>query len=102
MSNFPSQGRLMNVILGPHVSEKAAMGSELNSQFCFRVATDANKLEIKQAVEGLFGVNVSKVATLNVKGKAKRFGRFMGRRKDWKKAYVTLEAGQDIDFSSLT
>lgn len=102
MSNYPSKGRLLNVILGPHVSEKSARGSELHSQFCFKVAPDATKDEIKQAIESLFEVNVSQVRTLNVKGKAKRFGRFLGRRKNWKKAYVSLQAGQDIDFGALS
>jgi len=102
MNNYPSKGRLLNVILGPHVSEKSARGAEMNSQFCFKVAPGATKDEIKRAVESLFEVNVSKVRTLNVKGKSKRFGRFLGRRKDWKKAYVSLQAGQDIDFSALS
>ena len=100
MSNYPSKGRLLNVILGPHISEKSARGGEM-SQFCFKVASNASKDEIRKAVETLFSVNVSKVRTLNVKGKNKRFGRFVGRRKDWKKAYVSLQSGQDIDFSAL-
>ncbi|MEL0082536.1 MAG: 50S ribosomal protein L23 [Gammaproteobacteria bacterium] len=100
MSNYPSKGRLLNVILGPHISEKTARAGEL-SQFCFKVAPSATKGEIRAAVESLFSVNVTTVRTLNVKGKNKRFGRFVGRRKDWKKAYVSLQAGQDIDFSTL-
>ncbi len=102
MSNYPSKGRLLNVILGPHISEKTARGSEVHAQFCFKVAPDATKNEIKKAVEELFEVTVNKVQTLNVKGKTKRFGRFIGRRKSWKKAYVSLQAGQDIDFSALS
>ncbi|RLA15745.1 MAG: 50S ribosomal protein L23 [Gammaproteobacteria bacterium] len=102
MSNYPSKGRLLNVVLGPHISEKTARGAEAHSQFCFKVAPSATKEEIKQAIEALFDVSVRKVRTLNVKGKTKRFGRFFGRRKSWKKAYVSLVAGQDIDFTALS
>ena len=102
MNSYASHGRLMNVIIEPHISEKSSLGSELNLQFCFKVAPDATKTEIKQAVETLFEVSVKGVQTLNVKGKTKRFGRYLGRRKDWKKAYVTLADGQDIDFSSFS
>lgn len=88
--------RLMHVLLSPVVSEKASLAAE-QSQYAFRVATDATKLEIKSAVEQLFEVQVDEVRVLNVKGKQKRFGRFFGKRKDWRKAYVKLKAGQSLD-----
>ncbi|WP_313752682.1 50S ribosomal protein L23, partial [Mixta calida] len=69
-------------------------------QFVFKVATDATKLEIKKAVEGLFGVKVENVSTVNVLGKTKRTARGLGKRNDWKKAIVSLQPGQDLDFSS--
>lgn len=90
--------RIFQVLLAPHVSEKASVVGEANNQFVFRVAKDANKLEIRHAVEQLFDVKVKSVRTSNVKGKSKFFGRVAGKRSDWKKAYVALEAGQDIDF----
>ena len=70
-------------------------------QVVFKVATDATKPEVKAAVELLFNVKVDSVQILNVKGKVKRFGRFTGRRSDWKKAYVSLTPGQEIDFSAV-
>lgn len=93
-----NEERLLKVLLGPHISEKAARVGDAFNQVVFKVARDASKPEIKSAVELLFEVKVKSVATLNVKGKHKRFGRREGRRKDWKKAYVTLEPGQQIDF----
>lgn len=94
-----NQERLYQVLLAPHLSEKSArLGDEASSQFAFKVAKTATKPEIKAAVELLFEVKVKSVNVLNVKGKNKRFGAMFGRRKDWKKAYVTLEPGQDIDF----
>lgn len=94
-----NQERLMQVILAPVVSEKSTMVSEKNQQVVFRVATDATKPEIKAAVELLFKVQVEGVSTVNVKGKVKRFGRMSGRRKDWKKAYVSLVQGQELDLA---
>jgi len=94
-----NQERLMQVILAPVVSEKSTLVSEKNQQVVFRVATDATKLEIKAAVELLFKVQVLGVSTVNVKGKEKRFGRMTGRRKDWKKAYVSLVPGQELDLA---
>ena len=94
-----NQERLMQVILAPVVSEKSTLVSEKNQQVVFRVATDATKLEIKAAVELLFKVQVLGVSTVNVKGKVKRFGRMTGRRKDWKKAYVSLVPGQELDLA---
>jgi large subunit ribosomal protein L23 len=90
--------RIFQVLLAPHISEKATLVADSGNQFVFRVARDAKKPEIKKAVEQLFDVKVKSVRTLNVKGKAKTFGRLQGKRSDWKKAYVALEAGQDIDF----
>ena len=91
--------RAFQVLIGPHVSEKAAMAADAAGQHVFKVATDANKLEIKRAVEKLFNVKVTEVRVVNMKGKNKRFGQMLGRRQDWKKAYVTLAEGQDIDFT---
>jgi large subunit ribosomal protein L23 len=90
--------RLHQVILGPVISEKSTRVAEKANTAVFKVASDAGKPEIKQAVEKLFNVKVDGVRTLVVKGKNKRFGRFEGRRSDWKKAYVTLAEGQEIDF----
>ena len=90
--------RLLKVLLGPHVSEKATIATELNNQYVFKVIPDATKTEVKDAVEALFKVSVTGVNILNVKGKEKRFGRHFGRRKNWKKAYVQLQEGQTIDF----
>ncbi len=93
-----SQERLMTILLGPHVSEKTTRVAEKNNQVAFRVRPDANKAEIRKAVELLFEVKVENVTVVNVKGKAKRFGQTPGRRSDWKKAYVKLAEGHDIDF----
>ncbi|MFZ1537635.1 MAG: 50S ribosomal protein L23 [Chromatiaceae bacterium] len=93
-----NQERLLKVILGPVVSEKATLAADTNGQYVFRVVPDANKLEIGKAVETLFDVIVDRVQILNVKGKHKRLGQRSGRRKDWRKAYVRLQAGQNIDF----
>ncbi|MGA8148940.1 MAG: 50S ribosomal protein L23 [Gallionellaceae bacterium] len=97
--NF-KQERLMNVLLAPQISEKATFVAEKNEQVIFRVAPDASKPEIKAAVELLFKVNVEGVQVSNVKGKQKRFGKTIGRRKDWKKAYVSLAPGQEINFAT--
>jgi large subunit ribosomal protein L23 len=91
--------RLMQVLVAPHVSEKAARASEQGNQMVFRVARDATKPEIKAAVELMFEVKVDAVQVVNVMGKAKRFGGRQGRRSDWKKAYVKLAQGQTIDFT---
>jgi large subunit ribosomal protein L23 len=95
-----NQERVFKVLLGPHISEKATVLAESKKQFVFKVATDATKLEIKKAVEALFEVKVARVTTLNVQGKTKRTARCLGKRNDWKKAYVALQAGQDLDFAS--
>ena len=95
-----SQERLMKVLLSPQVSEKATQVADKNEQVVFRVATDATKPEIKAAVEMMFKVNVDSVQVSRVKGKVKRMGRYVGRRNDWKKAYVCLAAGQEINFAA--
>lgn len=97
--NF-SQERLMKVLLGPQISEKATFVAEKNEQVVFLVIPDATKPEIKAAVELMFKVNVESVQVAVVKGKKKRFGRFVGSRKDWKKAYVSLASGQEINFAA--
>jgi large subunit ribosomal protein L23 len=93
-----NQERLMKVLLSPHISEKSSIAADQNNQIVLKVANDASKPEIKQAVELLFDVKVDRVQVSNVKGKTKRFGAKMGRRSDWKKAYITLQEGQEIDF----
>jgi large subunit ribosomal protein L23 len=93
-----NQERLYKVLLGPHVSEKATHLAEKHNQVVFKVAADAIKSEIKQAVEKLFNVNVESVQVVNVKGKTKRTARGLGKRSDLKKAYVSLADGQSIDF----
>ncbi|MGB3619832.1 50S ribosomal protein L23 [Ketobacter sp. MCCC 1A13808] len=93
-----NQERLFKVLRAPHISEKATLVADQSNQFVFKVATDATKAEVKAAVEKMWDVKVKSVQTLLVKGKAKRFGRGMGKRSDWKKAYVSLQDGFDIDF----
>ena len=95
-----SQERLMKVLIAPQISEKATYVAEKNDQVIFRVATDATKPEIKAAVEMMFKVSVESVQVACVKGKVKRSGRIIGRRNDWKKAYVCLAAGQEINFAA--
>ena len=90
--------RLHQIILAPVISEKATRVAEKRNQAVFKVLPDAQKPEIKEAVEKLFNVKVTSVSTLNVKGKTKRFGQTVGKRSDWKKAYVTLAEGQETDF----
>jgi large subunit ribosomal protein L23 len=90
--------RLTKVIVGPVVAENASRVAEDNNQVVLKVLPDANKLEIKHAVEPLFDVKVAAVSTANVKGKLKRTGRHFGKRNDWKKAYVTLADGADLNF----
>ena len=94
-----NEERLLKVLLAPHVSEKATLSAETNNTVVLKVVKDANKEEIKAAVEKLFEVEVDSVRTLNVKGKTKRHGSSFGKRKDWKKAYVVLKEGQNIDFA---
>lgn len=92
------ESRISNVLLAPIVSEKSSVASEIDKRFVFRVQTIATKKQIKNAVETMFNVEVDKVQVLNVKGKVKRFGRALGKRSDWKKAYVKLKSGHDINF----
>ena len=99
MSGF-SQERLMQVLLAPQISEKATYIADKNEQVVFRVVTSATKPEIKAAVELLFKVDVKSVQVCNGKGKEKRFGRTIGRRKGWKKAFVCLKPGQEINFAA--
>ncbi len=96
-----NQERLMKVLLAPHISEKSAKLGDRSNQVAFKVTTDARKPEIKSAVELIFNVKVRAVTVVNMKGKRKRFGRTQGRRSDWKKAYVALERGYEIDFAGL-
>ena len=92
--------RLMTVLLAPVISEKGTFIADKHEQVVFRVAQDATKPEIKAAVELMFKVQVDSVQVSNVKGKEKRFGRFIGRRRNWKKAYVCLKPGQEINFAA--
>ena len=94
------KNKLANVLLSPVVSEKSTIAAEDSNRFVFKVQKVATKLEIKKAVEMMFDVEVDSVQVLNVKGKVKRFGRSLGKRSDWKKAYVKLKSGHDIDFAS--
>ncbi|MHB1233873.1 MAG: 50S ribosomal protein L23 [Burkholderiales bacterium] len=90
--------RLMQIILAPVISEKSTLVGDLHNQVPFRVLASATKPEIKAAAELMFGKKVMAVNVTNVKGKAKRHGRFQGRRRDWKKAYVCFEPGTEINF----
>jgi len=90
--------KLFHIILAPHVSEKSTRVADKHRQIVLEVRPDATKPEIKQAVEQLFNVQVESVTVANVKGKVKQTARRIGKRKDWKKAYVRLKPGQDIDF----
>ena len=95
---------LMRVILAPQVSEKATYIAEKHNHIIFRVMQDATKAEIKAAVELMWksqNIEVENVRVTNVKGKQKRFGRFMGRRSNWKKAYVSIKTGQEINFAEI-
>jgi large subunit ribosomal protein L23 len=89
---------LLHVLKSPLITEKGTLVNEQGNQFVFRVRPEANKIEIRRAVETLFKVKVEKVRTLNYLGKNRRVGKSMGQRPHWKKAYVTLAAGQRIDF----
>ncbi len=94
-----NQERLLKVILGPHMSEKASIAADKRREYVFEVVTDAKKPEVKGAVELLFNTQVQAVRIVNVKSKPKRFGQIQGRSKAWKKAYVTLQPGQEISFA---
>ncbi|MBT0960972.1 50S ribosomal protein L23 [Denitromonas iodatirespirans] len=94
------QERLLKVLLAPQISEKATYIADKNEQVVFRVVSDATKPEVKAAVESLFSVKVKSVQIANVKGKVKRFGKITGQRKGWKKAFVCLQPGQEINFAA--
>ena len=98
MSQKIRHDQIRSVIISPHISEKTTGLSEKNQQITFKVRLDSNKTQIKKAVEKLFNVKVSAVKTVSVKGKKKRSGTRLGKTKSWKKAYITLAEGQDIDF----
>lgn len=93
--------RIYQIIRRPHISEKTAGMADTDKQITFEVLKSASKPEIKAAVEQLFKVEVAEVKTIVMKGKNKRFGKNMGKRKDWKKAYVKLKEGHDIDFIGM-
>jgi large subunit ribosomal protein L23 len=96
-----NQERIFQILVSPHISEKSAVLGDNANQAVFQVATDAKKPEIKAAVEQLFEVKVANVRTVNMKGKTKRQGQRQGKRSDWKKAYVSLEQGHEIDLASI-
>ncbi|PCI30528.1 MAG: 50S ribosomal protein L23 [SAR324 cluster bacterium] len=87
-----------NLIRKPHITEKGVLLKEEQNKVIFQVAVDANKIELKKAIESIFKVKVKKISTLNVKGKTKRQGKTEGKRADWKKAIVTLEEDQSIEY----
>jgi len=92
-----NEERLLQVLLAPQVSEKGSRVSEQHNQVVFKVRTDATKAEVKAAVEKIFNVKVTSVTILNVAGKSRRFGRHQGRTSNWKKAYVRMIEGDQID-----
>jgi len=96
-----NQERLMQVLVTPHVSEKSTLAADKAGQHVFKVLPDATKIEVRKAVELMFEVKVDAVRVVNVKGKTKRFQQQAGKRKDYKKAYVRLAAGQDISFEGV-
>jgi large subunit ribosomal protein L23 len=93
-----NQERIFKVLVGPHVSEKASLVADQSNQYVFKVARDANKREVKAAVQKLFNVQVEDVRVANCRGKTRRTRYGVGRQSDWKKAYVRLAQGQEIDF----
>ena len=95
-----SRYQLAGVLEAPIISEKSTNAAEKNRQFVFKVQKQATKKQVKNAVEIMFGVEVDSVQVLNVKGKQKKVGRTLGQRSDWKKAYVKLKSGHDIEFSA--
>ena len=92
-----NQVKLASVLQAPIVSEKSSIAADSSNQFVFKVQNDATKFQVKNAVELMFNVKVESVRVLNVKGKIKRFGRTLGKRSDWKKAYVKLQSGYSIE-----
>jgi large subunit ribosomal protein L23 len=96
-----NQEKVFQILRAPHISEKSQILGEYANQAVFKVSADARKDEIKAAVEQMFDVKVSNVRTVNMKGKSKRQGLRRGKRSDWKKAYVSLEQGHEIDLASI-
>jgi large subunit ribosomal protein L23 len=92
--------QLMSVLIAPHVTEKTSLAMQNHNQYTFRVRRDATKTDIRKAVELMFDVKVAGVQVVNEPGKVRRFGRTTGRTQDWKKAYVSLAAGQTIDYEA--
>ena len=95
-----SRERLATVLVAPHITEKTALAMQNSNQYAFKVRRDADKTEIKQAVELMFEVKVASVQVANEPGKERRFGKRIGRTQDWKKAYVRLADGQAIDYEA--
>ena len=96
----PSQEKLINVLLAPHITEKTSLAMQNNNSYAFRVRRDSTKPDVKAAVELMFGVKVAKVNLVNEIGKTRRFGKTLGRTQDLKKAYVRLAPGQTIDYEA--
>ncbi len=96
-----NEERMYQILKMPHISEKSALLGDSANQAVFKVSPDASKSEIKEAIEQLFSVKVADVRTANMKGKSKRMGIRQGKRSDWKKAYVSLEQGHEIDLASI-
>jgi large subunit ribosomal protein L23 len=92
--------QLMSVLIAPHVTEKTSLAMQNHNQYTFRVRRDATKTDIRKAIELMFDVKVAGVQVVNEPGKTRRFGRTTGRTQDWKKAYVSLAAGQTIDYEA--
>jgi len=92
--------QLMSVLIAPHVTEKTSLAMQNHNQYTFRVRRDATKIDIRKAIELMFDVKVVGVQVVNEPGKARRFGRSVGRTQDWKKAYVSLSPGQTIDYEA--
>jgi large subunit ribosomal protein L23 len=92
--------QLMSVLIAPHVTEKTSLAMQNHNQYTFRVRRDATKTDIRKAIELMFDVKVAGVQVVNETGKTRRFGRTLGRTQDWKKAYVSLAAGQTIDYEA--
>ncbi len=92
--------QLMSVLIAPHVTEKTSLAMHNHNQYTFRVRREATKTDVKKAVELMFDVKVAGVQVVNESGKTRRFGKTIGRTQDWKKAYVSLAAGQTIDYDA--
>jgi large subunit ribosomal protein L23 len=95
-----NNAQLIDVLDAPIISEKSTIAAEKNNQFVFKIKKQATKKQVKNAIEAMFKVEVDSVHVLNVKGKKKRFGKTLGQRSDWKKAYVKLKPGHDISFAT--